>query len=170
LFVEDVIRFYKSAKLTVKAPDGSICKSVNGVTMKDVKDFDSIYEIMADQLGTYVISGSYSDGSNSQKFNVKINVYDEVAPVITIAEANKINAAYVGGTYKIASATATDNINGNVDVLVMVMDSNGKVYVVKDSKFTFSHKGVHKVMYRATDEFGNVAFESYDILAVEKEG
>lgn len=170
LYIEDVIRFDKSAKLTVKAPNGSVCKSVDGVTMKDVKDFSKIYEIVVDQLGTYVISGTYSDGSNSQRFNLEINVYDEVAPVITITETEKINAAYVGGTYSLASATATDNNNGNVDVLVMVLDSAGKVHVIKDSKFTFTRKGVHKVMYRATDSFGNVAFESYDIVAVEKEG
>ena len=125
---------------------------------------------MVEQLGTYTISGSYSDGSNSEKINVKINVYDEVAPVITISEDQKINAAYVGGTYNIASATATDNNDGNVEVLVMVLDSAGKVYVVNDSKFTFTKAGVHKVMYRATDSYGNVSFDSYDILAVEKEG
>lgn len=167
LYIEDVIRFDKSAKLTVKAPDGSVCVC-DGITMKDVKDFSRVYEIEITQLGTYTISGSYSDGNNSEKINVKINVYDDVAPVITISDENKHNAAYVGGTYKIAKATATDNSGEVVDVLVMVLDTTGKVHVVKDSKFTFTNKGVYKVMYRATDSFGNVAFDSYDIVVVKK--
>ena len=132
--------------------------------------FETVKKILVEQLGTYTISGSCSDGSNTEKINIKINVYDEVAPVITVSEDQKIKAAYVGGTYNIATATATDNNDGNVDVLVMVMDSAGKVYVVKDSKFTFARAGVHKVMYRANDSYGNVSFESYDIVAVEKEG
>ena len=170
LYIEDVIRFNKEVKLTIKAPDGSVCKSVDGTTMKDVRDFSKVYEISVSQLGTYTISGNYSDGSNSEKINVKINVYDEVAPIITVAEDQKIKAAYVGGTYNLARATATDNNDGNVDVLVMVMDSAGKVHVVDGDSYQFTKAGVHKVMYYATDSYGNVSFASYDIVAVEKEG
>ncbi len=171
VYVEDAIYFNTYVTLTVTAPDGSVCKSVDGVTMKNVSDFSRAYEISVEQNGEYVIKGNYfDDNSDPVKVDIKINSYDEVAPVITISDENKNNAAYVGGTYKIATATATDNNDGNVDVLVMVMDSSGKVHVVKDSQFTFTKAGVHKVMYRATDSFGNVSLDSYDIVAVEKEG
>lgn len=175
VFVEDIISFTSMATLTVKGPDGKVCKNANGVVMSDISDFSTIHEIVVDQFGTYKLVITFSDKvydgemSRPETMEIKINSYDEVAPVITLS-GTKISAAYVGQTYSLATATAVDNVDGNVNVVIMVMGTDSKMHLIKDAKFTFSSKGVYKVMYYAVDSFGNVAFESYDVVAVEKEG
>ena len=94
--VEDFIRFDKYREITVTAPDGSVCKTVDGITMSAIIDFDREYEISVDQLGAYKIIGNYGDGYNDDGyFEITINAYDEVAPVITISEENKSPAVYL---------------------------------------------------------------------------
>ena len=158
--------FTKSAKITVYAPDGSVCTSVDGITMKDVSDFSRTYEIAVDKLGVYEIAGEYHDGDkgNRQKINLLINSYDEQAPAITISDKDKNLTASVGRDYNVATATAVDNIDANVEVLVIVLDTAGKVNVVEDGKYKFEKSGTYTIMYYAVDSFGNVGYASYKVV------
>ena len=82
---------------------------------------------------------------------------------------SRYQTVYAGNTYKIASATAVDNLGEQVKVIVIVLDTESKTHVVTNGKFTFTRAGYYKVMYRAEDSFGNVGFASYDIVAIDKE-
>lgn len=167
--VEDFIRFDRYREIKVTAPDGSVCKTVDGITMSGITDFDREYEITVDQLGVYKISGKYGDGYNDDgTFEIRIGAYDEVAPVITISEENKSPAVYVGTLYNIATATANDNLQGNVAVTTIVMDVEGKTHIVTNAQFTFTRAGNYRIMYYAVDSFGNVGFAYYDVVAVVK--
>ena len=167
-FIEDVLRFTKSGTITVTDPEGNICQATNGVSMNKVVDFTRSYEISVDSYGEYVISCEYSDGANRQKTTVIVNSYDFTPPTVVVSDAEKYSAVYAGSSYKIASASATDNLGEKIEVTKIVIDTEGKTFIVAD-EFLFKRAGIYKVVYYAEDSFGNIGFASYDIVAVDKE-
>ena len=167
-FIEDVLRFTKSGTITVTDPEGNICQATNGVYMNKVADFTQVYEINVDCYGEYSIVCEYSDGVNRQKATVVINSYDFTPPTVVISDIDKYSAVYAGLSYKIALASATDNLGEKIEVIKIVIDTEGKTFIVAD-EFLFKRAGIYKVVYYAEDSFGNVGFASYDIVAVDKE-
>ena len=124
-FIEDVLRFTKSGTITVTDPEGNICQATNGVSMNKVVDFTRSYEISVDSYGEYVISCEYSDGANRQKTTVIVNSYDFTPPTVVVSDAEKYSAVYAGSSYKIASASATDNLGEKIEVTKIVIDTEG---------------------------------------------
>lgn len=171
LFIEDLLSFATSGTITVKDPNGSICRTVDGVLMNEVSDFTRVYEISADVYGTYTIFYEcFDDYGNLDDKTVKISVYSSALPTVRISDTDKYPAVYSGRTYKIAKATAVDIMGNDINVLTVVIDTEGKTHVIENSEFEFKRAGIYKVMYYAEDSLGNIGFASYDIIAVDKEG
>ncbi|NOY69715.1 MAG: DUF5011 domain-containing protein, partial [Deltaproteobacteria bacterium] len=96
-------------------------------------------------VGSYVVTYSATDtAGNIATATRTVNVTDQTAPVITILGDNPVTMA-VGGSYTDAGATATDNVDATVTVVVTANTVNT------------SAVGSYIVTYSATDTAGNIA-------------
>lgn len=156
----DVLKFSAQCVLTVYAPDGKPCVSVDGVTMENVSDFTRVYEIQLNSLGKYRIVGSVTDGARRVPINREVVVKDDVAPVITL---ENVKTTAKKGNVKIANYSVQDN-DDSVFVTVCVQRPDKTMISVTDNKFRATEKGTYTVMIFATDKTGNTGFASYEVV------
>ncbi|MDH5394132.1 MAG: DUF5011 domain-containing protein [Gammaproteobacteria bacterium] len=94
--------------------------------------------------GTYILTYSASDAAGNTATKTRtVTVSDTTAPVITLNGAASISIAE-GGSYTEAGATATDNVDGTVNVVI-----TGSVNT--------STVGTYTITYTATDSAGNTS-------------
>lgn len=126
------------------------------------------YIFTADEEGTYTVTYSAKDAANNEvKETITVTVsLDEVEPVITFAEGKQDSYTIVAGQVAILPlATATDNVDGEVELDVSVTSKGATV--VKDDDgylFTSSTAGEYKVSYYAIDEAENEAEEFITVI------
>ena len=126
-----------------------------GATADDIEDgilTDSIVitgsnQVDTTQLGSYFIQYSVTDSdSNTTIVDREVRVVDTTAPVITRTGAASVTVE-VGATYSEQSATATDNYDTAVNV------------VVGGDTVDAATVGTYIVTYNASDSSGNTATE-----------
>jgi hypothetical protein len=72
-----------------------------------------------------------------------------------------------GKQITVAKATATDNVDGEVDVYVYLVNPSGVITkVTLGQKVKLTEKGVYQLRYLAVDKFGNLSILYYDITVV----
>ena len=159
--IADVLDPNVEITMSVTAPDGKPAVTVDGVSLQNCS-VDETYVIRADQYGSYLIR-YYAADTSGQKAQPTygFTVTDTMPPEIELGKHDQ--TAKQGATVQLASATATDNIDGNVTVHVTVKTSSGIVYYIKDSRLQCTEKGKYTVSYIAYDAAGNVAYSSYTI-------
>ena len=109
----------------------NVDEAINVITSDDVK---------ADAIGSYTVTYTAKDEAGNEATAVMrtVNVVDLTAPVITLNGEAKINHEY-GIAYKDAGATATDNIDSNVEttttdtILINKIGSYGITYTARDA-------------------------------------
>ncbi len=116
--------------------------------------------------------------ANSDLSNSKVK--DTVEPIITVDfedySENNYPKAVVGKTYQLFNATAADDYSGDTDVNVSVYrnyySTNPIPVVVNDRKLTFipNVAGIYQVVYKSTDESGNVAEKILEVNANVADG
>lgn len=169
LYIADLLSFTQGGTITVKDPDGNICRTTDNVLMNGVSELDREYEIELTAYGTYVISyRCWDEDDNPTRGETRITTYGAGLPVVEISETDKHTAVYANKTYKIATATAKDSGGKDIAVIAMVIDTEGIANVVENGEFNFGRAGAYKVMYYAEDALGNVGFATYDITAVDR--
>ncbi|MGI6324368.1 MAG: immunoglobulin-like domain-containing protein [Bacilli bacterium] len=103
-------------------------------------------EVDTSRLGTYLLYYDITDSNGNKALTVTrvVRVVDTAAPVITLNGASEVRIE-VNGTYNELGATATDNYNQNLTV------------VIDDSELNLNALGTYKIYYNATDLSGNAA-------------
>lgn len=159
----DVLDPNVTAYYSVYDPDGELVKDVNGKEVFEI-DVSKTPTIKLDKNGVYTVDYYAVDWNNRalKNFSYTLEVVDEVPPVITLGEITA-RSAKVGDRVAIASATAIDNIDGNIDVAVFIVRPDGKYIVVKNGNYTFTASGIYTVKYYAVDESGNTVTVTYKI-------
>lgn len=140
-----------SVEVTVTAEGATVTKDTQG------------YVFTAEEAGTYSVVYSAQDatGNKAQQTITVTVVADEVAPVITFAEGKQNSYTVTAGqTLTLPLATATDNVDGEVNVEVSVTTKGATVTKATDG-YTFASvtAGSYQVSYYAIDEAENEAEE-----------
>ena len=163
-FAIDVLDPEVTGQLTVKGPNGNIITSRDGVALNQVM-YNRSYDIKLDQYGSYLVTYTARDtnGSGLASFTYSLLVLDTQKPVITLTdEVDK--TGIINEEITIPQATATDAVDGNLDVYYFIVLPNGQIiYLDGETSFIPTIKGVHKVRYFSVDSSGNHAFVDYTI-------
>ena len=129
-----------------------------GATATDVTD-GSVTVITAgsvdsDTAGTYILSYSAtdSDGNVSRTLTRSVTVADKTAPTITLLGESAVEIG-LDSSYEDAGATATDAVDGSVDVV-----TTGSVDTSAAATYTLT--------YTATDTAGNSSSATRDVTVV----
>ena len=158
LYAQDVLKFTTTCKLSVRDENG-YAVSEDGVVMKDVTDFSRPYVIELNVLGLYRITGQVTDGVKKANIGGQVEVKSSLAPTI---ELKGVKTTASVGQVTVAKCSVTSS--EDVTVTVCVQRPDLSVVNVSNYRFNAKTKGVYTVMYYVTDQSGNVAFESYEIV------
>lgn len=97
---------------------------------------------------------------------------DKVVPKLDVEIPTDIPSAIINRSYKLFDATAMDDIDGALDVNVVVYrnyySSNPVMVNVSDDSFIPTEKGVYTIVYKTTDRSGNEKTINVDVQAKEK--
>lgn len=160
LVVSDMLDPQVSATVSVQKEDGTYVKTIDGVELRNASISQDM-QVLFDSYGRYFITYTAQDsGYNSTPIYVTLQVRDVVAPEIVVEDNPYVDAQ---GVIHIPNATANDNIDGELDVLVYVEDSIGLMYKVSQDTYKTSGVGSYFVKYMAIDSSGNVTFRIFKI-------
>lgn len=150
IYVGDVLCPEFTIDYGVLQPNGEYLVLNEGI------DWRKPYSFKAEQLGKYnVYIRAVDCFGNESVFSYAVTVADDSAPTIAIHGTNKTEYK-LGSVVSFAKATATDNLDGEVDVFVYVVAPNLQVTQASDS-YSVKRKGKYTVIYYAFDSSGNVA-------------
>lgn len=157
----DVLNTYVSASLTVIAPDGSAVVAKDGTTLRNA-DAMREYEFDLNQYGVYSCIYNMEDSAeNDYQGRFVIRVVDDIAPVITLSSESTVRGR-VGTVVELPTATATDNVDGNVAVRIEVTTPNYRTLLLEegDSAVVANYAGRYRITYFAYDKEGNLAIKT----------
>lgn len=148
--------------------DGKLVSDSNGEQLKNV-DPRGGYSFVISEYGSYLILYRYTDGSGkSEDDRFEISVTDIVAPEITLNGYDG-KAVSVGVNKEVSpiSYSISDNVSAreNIKTTVIVYNEKGVVVRVSNDKFTLTAAGKYTVCIYCSDEAGNTAFASYEVIA-----
>ena len=135
-------------------------KDITGRTLRDVP-YSKEIKIQLSKFANYFISFTAKDSTApAREKNIVIAVRDNIAPEITLEK----NPSVSGSNIRIPNASAVDNIDGDVEVLVYVEDPNGwlntlnpttnkRIKLGDTMKVTL--KGTYRIIFLARDAAGN---------------
>ncbi len=118
-----------------------------------------------EEEGEYVVvyTATNEVGATGVREYVITVVKDSEAPVIAVDFVNK--QVLKGTVITLATATATDNVDGDVKV-TLVVTYGTQVIEVTDGKFTAEKLGAYTITYSCTDEAGCFTEKSFIVQSV----
>lgn len=151
-YAYDVFDAASTVFMSVSTPSGNYLKKK--ITAQE-------YSFKADEYGIYYVSYDVKDSKgNRNTLNYLIVVSDDVPPVLTVSGS-------YAETYKekvtILSATATDNVNGELSVTVWIEKKDMTTREVQMGETVALEAGKYKIVYYAMDKKGNFAVERFEI-------
>lgn len=178
--VGDVIKLYVPEFADVLSPsvksncvvsvykDGKAINSTSGVLLSKADAFAG-YSFRIDDFGSYLVLYQYTDGSGKVGDDrYAITVTDVEIPSVTLDNYDgkpikvKVDAEISPVAYTVKdNITASDKIN----VTVVVYNSKGVAVCVTNDKFTLTKADKYTVYIYCTDEAGNTAYVSYELIA-----
>ncbi len=167
--ITDAIDPSVKGTVTVTAPTsdgkvGAYVQSDEGLMLNKVP-CDKDYYITVSKYGNYLVTFYAKDASgNELNYQYFIGVMDETAPQIKFSGKNPTTGK-VNKTVSLKKATATDDVDGDVEVEVYLETTTGLFYKLDASAPAFKpdRAGLYRVMYSATDLSGNIAFEIVEV-------
>lgn len=150
----DMIKPYTASYLTVIDPNNEV---VDGLSNLDIT---KTYSFKVTKYGKYLLRYYVGGKLGSTK---TINVIDDEEPVITLI--NQINSAYrVGDSIKM-NAKATDDVDSNLKVYVVVQNAYGRNVSYKNGDtYTFTRTGNYKIKFYAYDNTGNYGHLTVNVV------
>ena len=148
--------------------DGKAVKSVNGVILANADAFAG-YSFRIEDFGSYLILYQYTDGSGKVGDDrYAITVTDIELPEVTLNDYDgkpvqvSVNTELSPLAYTVKdNITATDKIN----VTIVVYNGKGVAVCVTNDKFTLTKADKYTVYIYCSDEAGNTAYVSYELIA-----
>ncbi|MBQ4268578.1 MAG: hypothetical protein IJB97_02885, partial [Clostridia bacterium] len=166
-WVSDVFAVGAKVTLTAYAPDGSILKATDGLSLEKVSGTQS-YEVLLETYGEYIFSYSVVDdlGRINKRGMFQFSVSDTVSPTVEIGAHS--NVGKVGGKLKLAELFITDDKSAaeacKYEAYVLLPDYNVVALSAYEKGFVFTMQGNYKIFYYVYDEAGNVTLASYEIF------
>ena len=148
--------------------DGKAVKSVNGVILANADAFAG-YSFRIEDFGSYLILYQYTDGSGKVGDDrYAITVTDIELPEVALNDYDgkpvqvSVNTELSPLAYTVKdNITATDKIN----VTIVVYNGKGVAVCVTNDKFTLTKADKYTVYIYCSDEAGNTAYVSYELIA-----
>ncbi|MBQ8428992.1 MAG: hypothetical protein IJX30_02735 [Clostridia bacterium] len=152
-YVYDVFDGQSTASISVMTPSGEYL--LRNATTDE-------YTFTASEYGIYYVSYSVRDSKgNRDTLNYLIVVSDDVAPTLTIEGSYQTEYK---SKVKICSATAMDNVDGELPVTIWIEKTDKTTREVQAGETVSLEKGNYKIVYYAMDENGNFAVKRFEIL------
>ncbi|MBQ7912215.1 MAG: hypothetical protein IJ308_00510 [Clostridia bacterium] len=151
-YVYDVFDPKSSATLSIMSPSGEdLLKKAPAEE----------YVFTASEYGIYYVSYDVRDSKgNTDTLNYLVVITDDVAPTLTVNGTYKTEYK---GKVSIYSATATDNVDGELKVTIWVEKSDMTTREVQAGEKVSLEKGSYKIVYYAMDANGNFAVQRFEI-------
>ncbi|MBQ8725961.1 MAG: hypothetical protein IJY84_02530 [Clostridia bacterium] len=151
-YAYDVFDSKAYVNMSIVAPNGEFL----------AKDLSAnAFEFTANEYGIYRVTYEVKDSKgNKSNTNYLIVVTDDVAPTV------KVNGEYeeeYRGSVKVLSATATDNVDGELTVKVWIEKSDMTTREVGMEQTVTLEKGEYVITYYAMDKNGNFAVKRFKI-------
>lgn len=148
--------------VTVRNPDRTIAKDINGVLLEKV-DPTKEYTILLTEKGQYGIEFYAKDTAgrgNENSLSYALNVVDDNSPeIVFLSEPPK--TAKVGDTLVFPSVSVTDDATKNENSVIrcVIVSPTGAVYTMTDSSNSIvcAKEGTYRFKVFAMDEAGNVS-------------
>ena len=161
----DVLKGNSSVNVTLTKPDGT--KVYENVSPEKAQKHT------LSSLGVYLLKITAKDGGGAvMNLTYRFAVDDDTPPVLSVA-GEIVKTAKAGDTIALAAASATDE--SGVTLKVCVFRPDGKIDFIAENGASFaggeyrlSRSGVHRIVYSAEDEYGNVTTATYYVNAEEK--
>lgn len=157
----DLTSNVSTANVSVTAPDGE----TRVINREDVKKELSF---VAAELGEYKISYAITDGNgNDGRASYVVQVVDQINPAMTISAKLK-SEIKLGATVTFPTATATDDVDGACDVLIIVrnLDTYG-LKVADNGTYTFDKAGKYEIIYQTHDLSYNYTQHVFTVTVTE---
>ena len=131
-------------------------------------DISDAKQFIMDEYGTYLITYEISDSSNSPiSIYKRINLQNNIKPVIEV-KGDFAAAVRYGDNMTLPEATATDDIEGEIEVVYVLVQPSGTLVRLTEKSFTPSQTGRHYLRLYAIDGSGNIAVKDLQFLVVSE--
>lgn len=150
--------------VSVKDTNNNIMTSTDGIYLEKVS-CDREYKIKLTEYGKYSIEyyAIDSNGNTSNPTGQKINVIDDVPPVINIS--NLKTRLSVGSSIDLSLVSATDNLDMDVQVFAFISSTkNESKQAIDLKKYKFSKEGEYVFTFIAFDTVGNYSYIVHKVI------
>lgn len=146
--------------------NGSVMRDNDGLLLENV-DPTREYSITLDEYGRYSVQYSAEAyGFETLRVNdytsYAINVYDDVAPVITY-KTSYWKEVKVGDEMRLPEYTVSDNLEGELLVNIYIRKPDGKLEKLTEGVYTATMQGVYEFRLMVTDAAGNVTMDRFPV-------
>ena len=141
-----------NVSISVEFSNEAVALTDNGFTPLNEGTYTVVYSTI-DEYERYV----------AETFIIEV-IADTEKPIISVTFDTA--QLYLGDTLVLPTATAKDDVDGDVEVSVVIVFNN---VTVATSSFVVNEKGVYTVVYTAKDSAGNEAKEQFDVVVGEKQ-
>lgn len=161
----DVISPFCTFYVNVMDPDGEIITNTDGERMEQIYP-DRNFTIELTKIGAYIVQfySEDADGNKEKNISYALNVLDLVAPVLSAPASPIPETAKVGEKIKIPAVTATDAVDGELEVFTYVVTPELRVQTVTSGSVEFTQTGMYVIKYYAFDAAGNSDILEYTVF------
>ena len=165
LIYGDVMSLNTTATYSVLC-NKKVVTSIDGVELKNISA-EKLYAFKCEEYGTYSIMYTVKDDSgNMYPYSHTVTVLDDISPEITV-DGNISSAYKLNTNLTLPMASATDNVDGEVEPFVVVYAPSGmRTAYELGTTVSFSEVGKYTIKYIVYDSVGNIA-EKVFIVTVE---
>lgn len=140
----------------------------------------TIWSYVKGSTGSVTFKGGLSGAGSFKVYFLASDGYTKICNELTITVKNSttlgpvmtVNGVVPGAVAKgteitVPSATATDDVDGTVNVVVSLTDPQNKNVTLTNNKFVATTQGTYTVTYTATNSRNNVATQPYTIKVTD---
>ncbi len=154
-----------NVKVTVQK-DEKFIVATDGTTLNNVNAFKD-YQFEITEFGSYRITFTATDGKNSTSEFVIVSNFDNEAPTIKLLGDYKKGIKTKVGEIINLEFEVNDNLTNaeNISLCYMIREKSSNAIVsYAQNGFSVKIKGEYEIIIYASDESGNFAYESIDLI------
>ncbi len=158
-----------SCEITVNDPNGIIKDHYSGALLDKFKlDPDKKCGFKVETYGIFEIAIRAKDNrGNFRSYTTTVVVLGDVPPTLTIG--GDVKTEYkVGDKLSAPKATAVDLMGREIKTYAFFVDSAERYHYVMEQEYTLSETGRFRLIYYASDEYGNYAASEFTVNVSSK--